>query len=362
MDALMKTRTRLAFAALLILAVTTFGSVGCSHQPSQAELNKIYATKGLSADQISDKILALQPDPTQLYVTIVMWVGGIGAVVFVSGYLVKQAMDADKRGEIYVPGSSNKNVNARRPAPKPKQDTNAKAKSPTGPITKSPTGPITKSPTGPITRSPTGPITGSPTGPITRSPTGPITGSPTGPITRSPTGPITGSPTGPITRTPTGPITKSPTGPITRSPTGPIGPPASYMERLLEPEEEQDRLPENQAEVDAIEPAQRSMSFFTSRPLPREALHAIVIRVGGQHVKVWATEQESARCQAGNVPLVRAFTIKGKTVPWYQWAKYDPYKHYWAMDDRGWGGTKDVISCWLKVDSCDSELKGYSDR
>jgi hypothetical protein len=131
---------------------------------------------------------------------------------------------------------------------------------------------------------------------------------------------------------------------------------APKIRREFKPEK---GLPSSQAEVDAIPSGQRTISFFTSRPVPVTAVAVITVLIGGQPRQVTATHKEAQLCRAGNVPHVRAFKIKDRTIPWYEWSKYDPYKHYWAMEERNWAGTATIIPCLMRVENCDPTLKGY---
>jgi hypothetical protein len=153
-----------------------------------------------------------------------------------------------------------------------------------------------------------------------------------------------------------------PAMPTKSSKTAQHGPPAKYLEQFKIEEPPVKKLPASKAEVESIAIEERSMSFFTSRPLPLEAVQQVTFRVGYKQFTVMATPEEAEKCQAGNFPRVRAFTIKEKTIPWFEWAKYDPYKHYWAMDAQGWSGTHDVVPCWMKVDILDVKLEGYKAR
>jgi hypothetical protein len=140
----------------------------------------------------------------------------------------------------------------------------------------------------------------------------------------------------------------------------PVGPPASYLEQIKKQEEAVvKKLPESQGEAQAIPPARRSMSFFTSRPLAVEDAREVNVRIGYTQCAVMASEKESEQIALGQVPRIRAFTIHGETIPWYEWDRYDPYRHYWPMDAAGWAAQKGVIPCFLHAENLDPALRGY---
>jgi hypothetical protein len=126
------------------------------------------------------------------------------------------------------------------------------------------------------------------------------------------------------------------------------------------PQPAPERLPENQAEVDAMPYDTRGASFFTSRPLPSDKLIITKIRVGEFEHRVVATRQEADKIEAGNMPLVRAYTIGDVTAPWYEWSEYNPFDHYWAaMDGDLRIDGKRAIGCWMPLDKCNPRLTGY---
>ena len=106
---------------------------------------------------------------------------------------------------------------------------------------------------------------------------------------------------------------------------------------------------------------QRGASFFTSRPLPIDALTEVTILVGSRYRSVLATQEEAAKCSDGRPPLVRAFTVHGRTMPWYEWEGYEPYANYYAARFLDWQCFgSDVIASWMTTDKCDPRLRGYS--
>lgn len=121
-----------------------------------------------------------------------------------------------------------------------------------------------------------------------------------------------------------------------------------------------DKIPENQAEVDAMAYDERGASFFSSRPIPRSRLVNVVINLGGHEHRVAATEQEAEQVKAGKLPKIRAFTVGDRTEPWYAWEEYNPFESYWAALDGEWrpGGQR-AIAIQIPLESCDPTLKGY---
>ena len=137
--------------------------------------------------------------------------------------------------------------------------------------------------------------------------------------------------------------------------------PSLYSQKQpVEPAPTVERLPANQAEVDALEFEERGTSFFTARPVPGGILIYTPIQVGNYLHKVMATDQEYNQVENGQIPMVRAFTVGDKTAPWYEWEDFNPYDHYWEAMDGDWrvDGVR-AIACWLPLDQCNPRLKGY---
>jgi len=121
------------------------------------------------------------------------------------------------------------------------------------------------------------------------------------------------------------------------------------------------KSPASQAAVDEIETDERGVSFFTSRPFPNESLVQVKLKINGVSQIVWANPDEADAIKAGAVPLVRAFTLKRKTLPWYEWKGYYPYDHYWgaAKADWQWVGGK-LTASWLRLGDIDPVMPGYN--
>jgi len=71
--------------------------------------------------------------------------------------------------------------------------------------------------------------------------------------------------------------------------------------------------------------------------------------------------EEAADVRANKMPLVRAFTINRVTRPWYDWAGYRPYEHYWSSVANNWIWPSSYIaSSWVEVDKLDTDISGYT--
>ena len=97
-------------------------------------------------------------------------------------------------------------------------------------------------------------------------------------------------------------------------------------------------LPNSQPQVDAIPQDQRGVSFFSGRPAPLGALVPVTVTVGGQSRQVLATPEEAEELRQGRMPQVLAFQTGGRSLPWYAYDGYDPYRDYWRYENAGWGG------------------------
>ena len=97
-------------------------------------------------------------------------------------------------------------------------------------------------------------------------------------------------------------------------------------------------LPSSQPQVDAIPQDQRGVSFFSGRPAPLSALVPVTVTVGGQSRQVLATPEEADALRQGRMPQVLAFQQGGRSLPWYAYDGYDPYRDYWRYENAGWGG------------------------
>ena len=120
------------------------------------------------------------------------------------------------------------------------------------------------------------------------------------------------------------------------------------------------KIASSQTAVNALQPSERGLSFFSSRPAPKESLIEMTIEVGGRFRLVWATPEEADAIDIGRIPLVRAFTYRRKTLPWYEWAGYDPYAHYWSAvaHDWLWMGSK-ITASWMGVERVNPAMPGY---
>ncbi len=97
-------------------------------------------------------------------------------------------------------------------------------------------------------------------------------------------------------------------------------------------------LPRSQAQVDAIPQPQRGVSFFGGRPAPLSSLVPVTITLGGQSRQVLVTPDEADELRRGGMPQVLAFQSGGRSLPWYAYDSYDPYRDYWRYENAGWGG------------------------
>ncbi len=97
-------------------------------------------------------------------------------------------------------------------------------------------------------------------------------------------------------------------------------------------------LPNNQPQVDAVPQDQRGVSFFSGRPAPLGALVPVTVTVGGQSRQVLATPDEAEELRQGRMPQVLAFQTGGRSLPWYAYDGYDPYRDYWRYENAGWSG------------------------
>lgn len=120
------------------------------------------------------------------------------------------------------------------------------------------------------------------------------------------------------------------------------------------------KIPSNQREVDALPFDERGASFFTSRPYPSAMLTRAYITVGGKEHRIVCTTEEAEQINTGARPMVRAFTIDGRTEPWYYWEMYNPFGNYWAAMNEEWlPGGKRAIVCFVPLDEVDPQLPGY---
>ncbi|HEY3332012.1 MAG TPA: hypothetical protein VGK19_18415 [Capsulimonadaceae bacterium] len=138
--------------------------------------------------------------------------------------------------------------------------------------------------------------------------------------------------------------TKTPPRPITPGP----------------PEPPPDARPATQEAVEAVPMELRGISFFTSRPLPLTDLVEVTLFIDDQPFTVHASQEEADTIARGTLPLVRAFSLEGKTLPWYDWADYTPYAHYWnaVKSDWIWYGSG-IVACWLSLDKLKPDFAGY---
>ena len=97
-------------------------------------------------------------------------------------------------------------------------------------------------------------------------------------------------------------------------------------------------LPDTQPEVERIPSRERGVSFFSSRPAPLGSLVPVTLTVGGQTRQVLVTPDEADSLRQGRMPDVLAFQQGGRSVPWYEYNNYDPYRDYWHYENTGWGG------------------------
>jgi len=118
-----------------------------------------------------------------------------------------------------------------------------------------------------------------------------------------------------------------------------------------------------QKRVSAIPVEERAVSFFTSRPFHISDAIETTVLVGYQPVVVQATREEALEIKAGRTPLVRSFVIDGVAAPWYQWAGYAPFLHYWAAASNNWTWINSLVTAgWTSTDYIDPETPGYNGR
>lgn len=89
-------------------------------------------------------------------------------------------------------------------------------------------------------------------------------------------------------------------------------------------------------DVQSIPDEHRGVSFFSSRPAPVKELVPVTLHVDGVDRQVLATPPEAAQVKQGQIPAVRAFNVDGRSVPWYMYEGYDPYRDYWTYQNGGW--------------------------
>jgi hypothetical protein len=94
--------------------------------------------------------------------------------------------------------------------------------------------------------------------------------------------------------------------------------------------------PEPEPDIEQIPQEQRGVSFFSSRPAPVKDLVPVTINVDGVDRQGLATPSEAAQIQRGQIPAVRAFNVQGRSIPWYMYDGYDPYRDYWGYQNNGW--------------------------
>ena len=285
-------RIEFMFLTIVLLAVCLFGAAGCAHEPTTADLQKVYSDTSLTPEQREAKIDAMTPDPVVLqYEQMIPYVA-IGIVLLIIGVVLKKKTDASSLAAAgSTPGGGRAAPKPSQTAPKPAQK--QAAKTPSKPV--------------------------------------PSASKPTQKPKRG-----------------------------DKSKAAPAGPPPGYAARIQEQVKQEQKLPETQQEIDAIPESERAASYFSSRPLPVSALQQIEVLVGHEPKTVYATAQEADAIRAGSVPRVRAFTVSGRTIPWYEWELYSPYTHYSILSSRDWTGLSNgVVACWLKAENCNPSLWGY---
>ena len=115
--------------------------------------------------------------------------------------------------------------------------------------------------------------------------------------------------------------------------------------------------------VKDLDPSECGVSFFSSMPAPIASLVEVTVILGGTPRQVLSTLDEAKAISSGKVPLVRAFTFRGKTMPWYEFAGYDPYSHYWPAVERNWVWSSGKLTAsWIGVDRLDPATPGYVGR
>ncbi|HXG23444.1 MAG TPA: hypothetical protein VNJ09_02725, partial [Chthonomonadales bacterium] len=78
---------------------------------------------------------------------------------------------------------------------------------------------------------------------------------------------------------------------------------------------------------------ERGACFFCSRPELLINLTPVTVNLDDRPQKVLACRDDLETIKTGQMPMIRAFNVDGRYVPWYAESRYDPYRDYY---DRGY--------------------------
>lgn len=78
---------------------------------------------------------------------------------------------------------------------------------------------------------------------------------------------------------------------------------------------------------------ERGVCFFCSRPELLINLTPVTVNLDDRPQKVLACRDDLETIKTGQMPMIRAFNVDGRYVPWYADSRYDPYRDYY---DRGY--------------------------
>lgn len=76
----------------------------------------------------------------------------------------------------------------------------------------------------------------------------------------------------------------------------------------------------------------RGVCFFCSRPSTLPELTPVTVTLNGQPHRVLACGRDYSNMQSGATPFIRSYSVGGRSVPWYAYDDYDPYRDYYALN------------------------------
>lgn len=81
---------------------------------------------------------------------------------------------------------------------------------------------------------------------------------------------------------------------------------------------------------------ERGACFFCSRPELLTNLTPVTVNLDDRPQKVLACRDDLEALKTGQMPMIRAFNVDGRYVPWYADSRYDPYRDYYnrGYDNR----------------------------
>ncbi|MDR3708068.1 MAG: hypothetical protein P4L33_07190 [Capsulimonadaceae bacterium] len=133
-----------------------------------------------------------------------------------------------------------------------------------------------------------------------------------------------------------------------------------YVDNMPVPKRPPIGIPKSQEEVDEIPVEHRGLSFFTSMPASDTVLIAINVPIGESLRMVHALPTEVEAIHEGRMPLVRSFGLNGSVIPWYDWADYHPYLHYFEADNDGWAWLgSNIVACWRPLATLSEDIDRY---